>query len=376
MGRLHIVMTINWEGRSLSGVEALARLRERFPRIPLVHFVSAAYFARGGDYGAVMDAMLPAFGSHDEIGLLLNGWQSVHGATMLPGRPAKCIVEGRDPILEIAHVGAAAQRDSGYTRALSAFPEHDVDAWIRNSKLLLSPLLKRLVKQPGVSVDAMLRGVRAGHGMANDMVLELVQRHGFAYDASAYDATWALRHHASAGDSPFAHWSGMLAQLWGPDEQSARELANARCREATAGTGIDWRTQPFYIVASEEGELLEMPINGGMIPPVAPAHLLRIAGALAKQAGATSYLSFGIHQDTCDREMTSILERIFDVLEREHEVTWCTLRSIADGLVAQQAASAAIHMPNPLKPIPTLGTPGPLMPGYPPGYGGRPMVRH
>lgn len=352
MGRLKIVMTINWEGRSLSGVEALARLRERFPRIPLVHFVSAAYFARGGDYSTIMDTMLPAFASHDEVGLLLNSWQSIHGSTPLPGRPVRCIVEGRDPILEIAHVGVAPQRDSGYTRALSAFGEHDIDAWIRNSKMLLSPLLKRLVKSPGVAVEAMLRGARAGHGMANDSVLELMQRAGFSYDASAYDATWALRHHASAGESPFAHWSSMLAQLWGPDEQSARELANSHVRNATAGTGVDWRTQPFYIVSSEAGELLEMPINGGMIPPVAPQHLVRIAGALAKLASNTSYLSFGVHQDTCDREMTVILERIIDTLEREHEVTWCTMRALADGLAEQQQPTNAIKpiWPPPVRP--------------------------
>jgi hypothetical protein len=334
MGRLKIALTVNWEGRSLAGVETLTRMRERFPRIPVVHFVSAAYFARGGDYRRVVEAMLPAFATHDEIGLLLNTWQSVHGATLAPGQTSRCIIAGDDPILEVEYPGIALQQDSGYTCALSGFAEHDIDAWIRNSKLLLSPLLKHLVKQPGIAFEAMLRGVRAGHGMASDVVLDLVRQAGFGYDASAYDATWALRYQASTPQSPFSSWAGMLAGLWGPDEPAARELSNAACRHATASTGIDWRTQPFAILSREDGNLIEMPINGGMIPPASPTHLLRIAGALAKlQSGSGSYLSFGIHQDTADREMLTIFERVIDTLEREYEVQWCTLNAIADGLV-------------------------------------------
>ncbi|MFV8754986.1 hypothetical protein ACNOYE_30930 [Nannocystaceae bacterium ST9] len=334
MGRLKIALTINWEGRTLAGVETLARLRQRFSHVPVVHFMSAAYFARGGDYRTILETMRPAFSAHDEIGLLLNTWQSIHGATVAPGLEPRGIIEDSDPILEVDYLGIEAQQDSGYTRALSGFPDHDIDAWIRNSKLLISPLLKHLVKQPGIAFEAMLRGVRAGHGMASDAVLEHVRRAGFGYDASAYDSTWALRYQASSPQSPFAAWSGMLAGLWGPDEPSARELSNAACRHATASTGVDWRTQPFAILSGDAGVLLEMPLNGGMIPPVSPTHLLRIAGALAKlQSGAGSYLSFGIHQDTADAELLVIFERVIETLEREYEVQWCTLSGIADGLV-------------------------------------------
>lgn len=340
MTQLKVGFTVNWEGRSLDGVEPLQRLRERFPHIPITHFVSAAYFARGGDFQRIIDAMVPAFTAHDEFGLLLNTWESIHGSGTVPDA-APTVIEGEDPVLEVRYPGIHPQVDRGYTRALSAFEDHQIDTWLQSSRVLLSGLIKQLVQRQGLSVDAVLRGFRAGHSMASDAVLELARARQFRYDASAFDASWAWRRRSVETKSAFGSWPGMLADLWGPEAQEARHLANARCLNATAGTGVDWRSQPFLILADGEGELLEMPINGGLIPPVSPLHLEKIGRALAMLPSASgSYLSFGIHQDTADGEIIRMIEETVAKIERAYEVEWATLASIADGLSAAKQADA------------------------------------
>lgn len=355
MTHLNVGFTVNWEGRGLDGVEALTRLRERHPGIPITHFVSAAYFARGGDYTEIIAAMLPAFAAHDEIGLLLNTWSSVHGSSPIAEREPQRVIRGDDPLLVVDHAGVDPQHDSGYTLALSSFPRHDIDALIRSSRLLLAPFLKHLVQRPGVSVDALLRGARAGHSMSSDTVLELLEQAGFDYDASAFDATWAQRRRDNVGDSPFGPWPGMLADLWGPDEHDDH-LANHHCHAATAGTGVDWRTQPFRVLPDGRGELLELPLNGGFIPPVSPKHLTKIAGALAKLPSAAGvYLSFGVHQDTADHEFAAVIEECLSLLERDYEIRWSTLSTIVDGLLGKRPANPrAIVRPVPLRPPPRM----------------------
>ena len=352
MKQLNVVVTVNWEGRSLAGVEAIRQLRDHFPRIPVTHFVSAAYFARGGDYMRIVEEMMPAFAAHDEIALLLNSWESIHGCRAGAGERSHTVINGDDPALVIEYPGIEPQYDGGYTRALSGIPRSHIDALIRNSRLLLSPLLKQLVQRPGISVDALLRGARAGHSMAADAVLEALAAAGFDYDASAFDASWAWRRRDVDSDSPFGPWPGLLADLWGPEPHDERHLANSLCQAATAGTGVDWRSQPFLILADDRGELLEMPLNGGLVPPVSPAHLNKIANALAKLPSmAGIYLCFGFHQDTADTDLLRVIEESLAHMEQEFVVNWSTLAATADILLNRNGARSRMPLrPYPLRP--------------------------
>ena len=353
MTHLNVALTLNWEGRSLSGVESIVRFRERFPQLPVTHFISAAYFARGGDYGQIVEELIPAFRSFDEVGLLINCWDSVHGVPAGDEEP-RTVISGPDPLLEVDYAGIRAQVDSGYTRALSSCEAQQIDAWIRSSRLLIAPLLKELVRRMGISVDAVLRGARVGHSMASDLVLDLLEAAGFDYEASGVDATWAWRQRERISSSPFGPWPEMLAGLWGPTQQSGGYLSNTHCYTATAGTGIDWRTQPFMIIADDARQLLEMPINGGIVPPAVPNHVLKIANALTKfPSPSGTYFSFGIHQDTADTEFMAMIEEIVAQLDREYGANWSTLATIADGLRYPNQRPAA-SMPG-VRPVPRPG---------------------
>lgn len=332
MGKIRIAFTVNWEGRNLLGVEALTRLRDRLPAIPITHFVSAAYFGRGGDLGQIVDAMRPAFRKHDEVGLLVNPWFSLHGALE---RDVPAVIRGEDPVLDIDYPGILAQHDCGYTRVLSAHRRPTLNALIGKSKALLAPLLRSLSQSPRVAVDAMLRGFRAGHGMASDTVLEEVLAAGFVYDASALDALWAQRDTNRVRDSAFGPWIERVARLWGADANDEMSVQNSHCLRGTAGFGVDRRTQPFFVIQRDaRTRLLELPNNGGMLPPGTFTELLTLLRSMLELpvAGA-SHLSFGIHQETAGDGVAELVERSIGPLASEPGLEWTTLSATAAHLL-------------------------------------------
>lgn len=335
MSKVRIAFTVNWEGRNLRGVEALARLRDRLPTVPVTHFVSAAYFGRGGDLGQVVEAMRPAFRKHDEVGLLVTPWASLHGGLE---RDVLNVIAGEDPVLDIDYPGVMSQQDCGYTRALSALQRSTINALIGKSKALLGPLLKALAQSPRIPVEALLRGFRAGHGMAADTVLEEALAAGFLYDASALDALWAQRDANGVRASAFGPWIAQIARLWGSEPNAEAALRNEHCLRRTAGFGVDRRTQPFFIIQRDgESRLLELPNNGGMLPPGTFAELLTLLRSTLEQpvAGA-SHLSFGIHQETAGDGIAEMVERSLAGLVSEPTLEWTTLSETAAHLLGQR----------------------------------------
>lgn len=332
MGKIRIAFTVNWEGRNLHGVPALARLRDRMPTLPITHFVSAAYFARGGDLGKIIEAMRPAFRKHDEVGLLAGAWSSLHGALE---RDVPSVIAGDDPVLDIEYPGIMPQQDCGYTRVLSAYRRSTINAVIGKSKTLLGPLLKSLAQSPRIDVGAMLQGFRCGHGMAADAVLEEALTAGFAYDASAQDALWAQRDPNKIKTTAFGPWIGRIARLWGPDPEDEPSVSNRHCLRATSGFGVDRRTQPFFIINQDRKcRLLELPNNGGLIPPATVAELLVLLRAtLDLPVADASHLSFGIHQETAGDGVVEMIERALAELISEPSLEWTTLAGAAAKLL-------------------------------------------
>lgn len=79
-GRLHLILSLAWEGRDLrpENLAAIDGLRQRYPGLQVMHFISPAYLVRDSthaeQYAKLIQArILPG----DSVGLLLNGWKSV-----------------------------------------------------------------------------------------------------------------------------------------------------------------------------------------------------------------------------------------------------------------------------------------------------------
>lgn len=77
---LRVVVALAWEGRDLSkeNLEAIDKLRQMFPKLRIMHFISPAYFLRDPTQGAKAASTIKSrILADDSVGLLLNGWKSV-----------------------------------------------------------------------------------------------------------------------------------------------------------------------------------------------------------------------------------------------------------------------------------------------------------
>jgi len=349
MSNIKITLAVHWEGRHLDGVEALTEARRRLlPGVPVTHFVSAAYFARGGDLEAVVDAMLPAIEGHDELALHVPAWQSLRGSTQ--ATPQSVIV-GEDPELVVEYPGITAQADRGYTQPIGTFTRATIEAFIVSSKLLLRPLLQAAVVRRKLSVERVLRGIRAGHGMASDAFLAAACGTGFTYDASGMDAVWArsMVERGSADPQPrrdlFAPLWRSWASLWGAETsrepQLANQLANQGLRLGTGGAGVTATTLPFFIARCGEERLLELPLNGGVMPPASAQHVGELlAHALDAPPGVPRIIALAIRQETAEGSLDALLQ--LEAL-RSSRLQWTTNVDLVAALLGIRAAPAPVR---------------------------------
>ncbi|MEM7151476.1 MAG: hypothetical protein AAF799_01490 [Myxococcota bacterium] len=349
MSNIRVTLAIHWEGRHLDGVKHFAQDRKRLiPGIPVTHFVSAAYFARGGDIEEIVKAMLPAFESNDEIALHVPAWQSIRGARH---EPSRSVIVGDDPELVVEYPGITAQPDRGYTYPISAYEKPSIESFIVTSKLLLRPLLQAVVLRRGLNIERVLRGIRAGHGMASDVFLVAACNSGFKYDASGMDAVWArdsadrAEAEAKRGEQLFAplwrHW----ADLWGSTEQNEPHLSNHGMRAGTGGAGINASTQPFFIARAGGSQLLELPVNGGVVPPASPQHVAELlTNALESPPGVPRIVSIALRQETAEHSLDALM-----AVEALHSqrIRWTTNVDLLEALLGKPA----IAEPEPQRPF-------------------------
>lgn len=339
MHNVHVTLAVHWEGRHLDGVDALANARRRLmPHVPVTHFISSAYFARGGDIESIVKAMLPAFHGNDEVALHVPAWHCLRGA--LNG-PESTVIVGDDPELVVEYPGITAQTDRGYTLPISGYDKAAIESFIVTSKLLLRPLLQTLLLDRKLQIERVLRGIRAGHGMASDVFLAAACNAGFAYDASGMDHIWAakaidgIEADGDRNRELFAPLWRDWARLWGPLEQVEPHLSNRGMRAGTAGAGINAATQPFYIARSGDARLLEMPLNGGVVPPVRPQHIAELLGnALDSPPGVPRVLSIAIRQETAEGCLDAMLEA--EAL-RSPKIHWTTNADLLTHMLGQPA---------------------------------------
>lgn len=313
MSNIKVTLAVHWEGRHLDGVDALVEARRRLlPGVPVTHFVSAAYFARGGDIEAIVEAMLPAFESHDEVALHVPAWQSLRGSSH---PPQGGIIVAEDPELVVEYPGITSQVDHGYTHPIGAHPRAVIEAFIVSSRLLLRPLLRAVVLRRRVQVERLLRGIRAGHGMGSDVFLAAACNTGFAYDASGMDAVWAksMADHAELDASRrsqlFAPLWRSWARLWGAEACSEPHLRNHGVRTGTGGAGVSAGTLPFFVAGAGDRRLLEMPLNGGVVPPASPEHLAELlANAIEAPPGLPHIIALAIRQETAEGSLEALLQ--------------------------------------------------------------------
>ncbi|HBP18632.1 MAG TPA: hypothetical protein DEA08_12710 [Planctomycetes bacterium] len=271
-GQVYLSLSVDWEGRDLTdeNLGAMERFRERFPTLPLTHFLNAAYYTKPGARGVdVTRQILRALRPDDERGLHLHGWRSLFEAAGVAYRAGPTFWgAGRPP--------TPCAGDEGHEVEVSAYTCAELRRVVAYSKSRLA--------EAGLKVGG---SFRAGGWVAPRNVIEAVRAEGLAVDASAVPARW---HDELRGTALL----GRLEQLW-----------------AT----IQPTTQPYF-EATPQGQVLRMIDTGALADYVSAdemvAHVERALQRRATNPSRDIYVHLGFHQETAAR----YLPRLQRALER------------------------------------------------------------
>ena len=153
--------------------------------------------------------------------------------------------------------------------------------------------------------------------------------------------------------------------MWGPREQTEPHLSNRGMRAGTAGAGLNASTQPFYVARCGNARLLELPLNGGVIPPANPQRVAELlANALDGPPGVPRVISVAIRQETAEGCLDALLGA--EVL-RTPKVYWTTNADLLTVMLGEPAVPAPVQT-SPLQAIRErlqLRPPLPTPPGVP-----------
>jgi hypothetical protein len=236
---VHIVVSVDWEGRSLDAdnLAAMTSFRDAYPDIPLQHFLNAAYFTKTGASASDTAAQIRSvLRPGDEHGLHIHGWRSLMTASSGPIDLTKC------------------EPDCGHDVNITAYSEAELRKVIAFSKATLE---KNGFDRP--------KSFRAGAWQADKKVFRALAKEGFTLDSSATDAEYLKERWGHSLLYP------VTAKIW---------------------PGITATSQPYTVDLGEGLSIFELPNNGCLADYVSAETLL------TAQPGSDIYVSIGFHQET------------------------------------------------------------------------------
>jgi hypothetical protein len=276
MSKIAVIVSVDWEGRSLLGenLRAMAEFRRQHPDIPMQQFLNAAYYTRAGvspaqTTAAIRQGLLP----QDEIGLHIHAWHSLLTAAGVTPRDEPHLLDDSTQAVRAADDWEFYAPEGGYDVPLECFESTELERLIETSNaILIAQGFDRPVS------------FRAGAWMAGPKVHSALARQGFRIDCSQVDPQWVLRRF---GDIPLYRW---LCRLWPGAQES---------------------DQP-YRISVPSGELWQVPNNAALVDYVPAEELVDIFQRAGERWQAmpcrSQFISSGFHQETA-RKFLWMLDR-------------------------------------------------------------------
>lgn len=271
-GRVRIVVSVDWEGDDLQpeNLQAMKDFRRDYPKIPLQHFLNAAYYTKQqADAARVSKTIRSVLLPGDEHGLHIHAWRTLVESSGVGFRSGPSFVIDGFSIADCAI-------DCGQEIALTGYTGAELRKIIRRSVEILT----------GEGFNRPT-SFRAGGWQADDNVLDALAAEGFTLDSSATDAEFLK-----------ASWSkynlyGFVAKLWGETTPTS---------------------QPYLYKTSAGLKILELPNNGSLSDYVTGAEMLAVfqsnASLLKKNPKKDVYLSIGFHQESAAEYLPRLREAI------------------------------------------------------------------
>lgn len=273
-------MTVDWEGRDLldENLDKMISFRERFPQIPILHFLNAAYFTKPYvNKKEILRKVQSVLRPHDEQGLHIHSWKTLTDYSGVKFKTSPSWAQ-EDPLdVEKSH------EDLGHCIPISAYTEDEIIKLIEGSRKILS--------EHGFSHS---KSFRAGGWMASEKVISALIKTGFTLDSSAVPLD--LLKDKRKNSLLF----NMLKNLWEKTKitDSPYDLSNN----------------------SSSGTIREIPNNGCLADYMTGEETFKIFNKVAKKylenPEKNHYLVTGFHQETANKFLDRLIKGL-DLITNE-----------------------------------------------------------
>ena len=269
--KVYVNVSVDWEGREVSeeNIKSMESFRQKFPHVPLLHFLNAAYFTKeGADAEQTKSQIRRVINKDDELGLHIHAWKSL-----------------------VKAAGVEYRSSPSWSRRGEENCEgecgHGVPLWAYKEKELRKIISFSLDVLEGAGFGR-AQSFRSGGWMSSRKVLKALTAEGIKLDASAVP-----REFLASSQPVITRW---VDEIW---------------------PGVNKISQP-YLVRTEEGEITEFPNNGCLADYMTGRMMLSVfkdnirLWSLDKDKDI--FVSIGFHHETASYYLPQ-LERALELIE-------------------------------------------------------------
>jgi len=260
-----VTISVDWEGMHLNerNLQAFEKFRERFPEIPLTHFLNAAYYLREESSESVTKKIRRVVKDRDETALHIHCWKSLVEKSGVKYKAGPTFWS------EERLARKNANGDEGHEVEMAAYSAEEVEKMAKTAREIL--------EKNGFEIT---NSFRAAGWVASKDVLKGIRAAGFTVDSSATDRSW---HEDEIGKFKIYERMG---ELW---------------------PKVTQHSQP-YTIQTESGTIVEMPDTAALADYITADEMdIHIKEVLDKSTDETiRFVHIGFHQETSARYLSRI----------------------------------------------------------------------
>ena len=273
-GSLVIVMTVDWEGRSIEekNLQAMRSFNKKYPGVPVLHFLNAAYYTKkDANSLEITKKIKSVLRPHDEHGLHVHAWKRLIEASGVKFRTKP-------------DLGGWSLRncdyDCGHAISIEAYEVEELKKIFNKSIQILT---KNGFKRP--------RSFRSGAWQTGPNVARALSETGFKMDSSATTPNF-------------------VSKSWGINSLLVRTIKNYH-------PNITLTSQPFPIRGTTN-PLWQVPNNGSLADYTTAKDIMRTLKAnvddLVQSPKPSQYVVIGFHQETAMLNLPRIEKAIENII--------------------------------------------------------------